>query len=317
MRRKRGPILVCGIPSEPPMAKVIAAAFAQKLDAVVFNQRLAHRAELSINWPKIRGALHPQGSLVLEGKHHALEDFKGVYVRLIEPGMLPEHRTGDRKLNAVSLEHSLLVNTGVTEWLELTAAHVMNRHGAMASNMSKPYQAQTIVLCGLMTPPTLVTNAWEAVEAFRHKHGCVIYKSTSAERSIVRELGQLSPDKIKRLRDLPTQFQAYIPGINIRVHVVGSDLFATEICSEAVDYRYASRDGLDVSMKATKLPEHVANACLNLSTKLHLPLCGIDLKRTPSGDYYCFEVNPSPAFSYYQDLTAQPISAAIVTYLAG
>jgi hypothetical protein len=31
----------------------------------------------------------------------------------------------------------------------------------------------------------------------------------------------------------------------------------------------------------------------------------------------CFEVNPSPAYSYYQELTGAPISDALVRYLAG
>jgi hypothetical protein len=30
----------------------------------------------------------------------------------------------------------------------------------------------------------------------------------------------------------------------------------------------------------------------------------------------CFEVNPSPGFSYYEGHTGQPISAAIARYLA-
>jgi hypothetical protein len=30
---------------------------------------------------------------------------------------------------------------------------------------------------------------------------------------------------------------------------------------------------------------------------------------------YCFEVNPSPAYSYYESHTGQPISAALARYL--
>jgi hypothetical protein len=42
---------------------------------------------------------------------------------------------------------------------------------------------------------------------------------------------------------------------------------------------------------------------------------GIDLKITPDDEVYCFEVNPSPAFSYYESNTGQPISAAIARAL--
>ena len=51
--------------------------------------------------------------------------------------------------------------------------------------------------------------------------------------------------------------------------------------------------------------------------ELDLPLCGIDLKRAVDGTFFCFEVNPSPAYSYYQDQTGQPIADALVDYLAG
>ena len=39
--------------------------------------------------------------------------------------------------------------------------------------------------------------------------------------------------------------------------------------------------------------------------------------RTSRGEYYCFEVNPSPAYSYFEEETSQPISRAVVDYLAG
>jgi glutathione synthase/RimK-type ligase-like ATP-grasp enzyme len=46
-----------------------------------------------------------------------------------------------------------------------------------------------------------------------------------------------------------------------------------------------------------------------------LLIAGIDLKEAPDGEYYCFEVNPSPGFAYYEQHTGQPISAALVEAL--
>ena len=48
---------------------------------------------------------------------------------------------------------------------------------------------------------------------------------------------------------------------------------------------------------------------------LGLVLSGIDLRRTPAGDYYCFEVNPSPGFIFYERATGQPISEAVALLL--
>jgi glutathione synthase/RimK-type ligase-like ATP-grasp enzyme len=187
----------------------------------------------------------------------------------------------------------------------------------MGSNISKPYQAQWITRVGFHIPPTLVTNDPEAVRSFLEAHGKLIYKSTSSVRSIVQELDETRFKDLYRTRYLPTQFQAFVPGVNIRVHVVGDTVFASEILSEALDYRYADRDGHEVSMVSMVLPTEIEARCRALSQALGLPLCGIDLKRTPSGSYYCFEVNPSPAYSYYEEQTGQPISFAIVNYLNG
>ena len=56
---------------------------------------------------------------------------------------------------------------------------------------------------------------------------------------------------------------------------------------------------------------------MRLSQGLGLAFAGIDLKITPDNRVFCFEVNPSPAFSYYEANTGQPIARAVAHYLAG
>jgi glutathione synthase/RimK-type ligase-like ATP-grasp enzyme len=68
-------------------------------------------------------------------------------------------------------------------------------------------------------------------------------------------------------------------------------------------------------MEPTEVPAAVGQACLRLARRLDLVLAGIDLKHTPEGEYYCFEVNPSPGFLYYEQHTGQPISAALAELL--
>jgi glutathione synthase/RimK-type ligase-like ATP-grasp enzyme len=85
--------------------------------------------------------------------------------------------------------------------------------------------------------------------------------------------------------------------------------------SEVVDYRYAAREGGEVAMEPMALPPAVAEACLRLARRLDLLLAGIDLKETPEGEYYCFEVNPCPGFLYYEKHTGQPISLALAELL--
>ena len=72
-----------------------------------------------------------------------------------------------------------------------------------------------------------------------------------------------------------------------------------ELVSEADDYRYGERQGAAVSRRQVDLPVECLDRCRALAASLDLPVAGIDLRRTPDGEWFCFEVNPSPAFSWF------------------
>jgi D-alanine-D-alanine ligase-like ATP-grasp enzyme len=97
---------------------------------------------------------------------------------------------------------------------------------------------------------------------------------------------------------------------------VGEKLFPCRVFSQADDYRYSTRSGYSTKIKRATLPDEISARCLHLCAALQLPVAGLDLRRTPSGEWFCFEVNPSPGFTFYQDATNQPIAAAIACFLA-
>ena len=70
---------------------------------------------------------------------------------------------------------------------------------------------------------------------------------------------------MERVRNCPTQFQERVEGVDIRVHTVGDRVFPTEIHSEANDYRYARREGAEITLEETEIPDAVAQACLGLA----------------------------------------------------
>jgi hypothetical protein len=307
-------IVLCGIPSEPPLRLAIDAAARAGIDHLVVNQRHASTWELRV----VTGADGIGGALLVGGTEHDLASVTGVYVRLASPEELPEVRGyGRRPPDPQVAARVLAFHSLLAMWLEGASCRVANRLSAGGSNLSKPYQAQLIAAAGLAVPDTLVTNDPSAAARFAEDHGEVVFKSVSSVRSIVRRLDGDRRDQLERVRRLPTQFQRLIPGTDVRVHVVGDEVFATEIVSEAVDYRYAGRDGQDASFQEVDLPAHVAAACRRAAVALELPFCGIDLRRSPDGSYTCFEVNPSPGYSYYQAHTGQPIAEALVAWLAG
>jgi glutathione synthase/RimK-type ligase-like ATP-grasp enzyme len=242
-----------------------------------------------------------------------LDELTGVYVRYLGPeGREPPPNIDPGVVPAMYFEY----DTGLMALMEDLSCAVVNRLDGGMSNSSKAYQALIVRQCGLLTPPTLVTNDPQAARSFYDDYnGEVIYKSLSGVRSIVHRLDQEQLARLPLLRHGPAQFQAFIPGDNVRVHTVGEQLFATRVHSETVDYRYASREGGAVEMEPATLPANVAESCLRLARQLDLLFTGIDLKETPEGDYYCFEVNPCPGFLYYEKHTHQPISAALAELL--
>lgn len=55
--------------------------------------------------------------------------------------------------------------------------------------------------------------------------------------------------------------------------------------------------------------------CRELAIALNLPLAEIDRRRTLVGEWYCFEVNPSPGFTDDEQMTGAPIARAIARLL--
>jgi glutathione synthase/RimK-type ligase-like ATP-grasp enzyme len=97
--------------------------------------------------------------------------------------------------------------------------------------------------------------------------------------------------------------------------VIG-EVFATRIDSDEVDYRYAHRDGGHIAMTPWKLSDELAQQCVALCAQVGLNVAGIDLMMADDGEVFCFEVNPSPAFSFFESYTGQPISRSIALALA-
>jgi hypothetical protein len=281
-------------------------------DFVLLNQRDFAKCDL---WFEIDDG-EITGELKMQDRTFRLEDFTGIYPRLMDDRVLPElmGEAEDSPLRAFCRGfHDTL-----TRWMEIAPGRVVNRCAPMASNSSKPYQAQLIREHGFQVPETLITNDPHLVRAFRTEHGRVIYKSISAIRSIVQELGEEDETRLHQIRWCPTQFQAYVEGVDVRVHTIGGEAFATAIDSDATDYRYAGQQsGRAAGLREVELCDELAHRCVTLADSLGLEFAGIDLRITPDDEVYCFEVNPSPAFSYYESHTGQPISLAVAHRLAG
>jgi hypothetical protein len=303
-------ILLAGIPTETPLAMVASALDRLGAPYLLWNQRLVR--ETSVDIDLVGGRLG--GSLTVSGRPLDLTHVTAAYPRLMDPERLPELARGT--VDDTELARGLAVHRLLDGWLEVSPARVVNRSAPQGSNGSKPYQGQLIRDVGFRVPETLVSNDPAAIHDFIARHRRVVYKSMSGVRSIVRTVDDDALERIDRVRWCPVQFQAFVEGVNVRVHTVGATAaFASLVRSDGVDYRYAEGPAAEVA--ATALPVQVEERCLQLAARLGLHFAGIDLKIDPSGEAWCLEVNPSPAFSYYEGQTGQPIADAVAAYLAG
>lgn len=209
------------------------------------------------------------------------------------------------------------LHAALAAWTETTTAVVLNRLSASASNRSKPYQLGRLRDIGFALPDTIVTTDPSFVWEFIGRHPHVIYKSTSGVRSIVKMFAAEDQERIDSISACPTQFQQYIDGTDIRVHVIGRDLFAVRIDSAAVDYRYGHPIDEPLRMEPTILPAATAAMCLAAVDELGLQLAGIDLRIDPRGRCWCFEINTAPGFIWFEQHAGQPIAASIARRLAG
>lgn len=304
-------ILVAGIPTEPPVAAVIAALEAAGGDHAVLNQRaIAHvDTRLVVSG---RGAI--DGTLTIDGRQWPINEVTGAYARMMVHTRLPEHdsTTAPSELR----KHSDRENQTLSWWMDLAQAQIINRPRAMASNGSKPFQAQLIRRHGFSTPDTVITNDPDIARCFIGAHGDVVFKSASGLRSVVQRFGADDAGRLDAIRTCPVQFQEYVAGVNVRVHVIGRQCFASEVTSEAVDYRYAVHQvGTAATLRPKALANDIAAQCVLLSRGLGLVFSGIDLLMGDDGRVVCLEVNPSPGFTYFEDQTGQPIADAVARQL--
>jgi hypothetical protein len=299
-------ILLAGLPDEAPMEAVARALAQRGAPFLMLDQRQAALATLE---------LHGAGGVVSgrlalpDGSVARVADITAIYARQTDASALPEARA----LGQAGITATQRLDAALLLLQDLAPCLVVNRPAAQASNRVKPHQARLIRAMGFSVPETLVTNDADAVRDFHARHRRVVFKSASAIRSIVRELDDAALARLPMLVHCPVQFQAMVEGLDVRVHVVGNNAFATRADSDVIDYRYGAGS---TRLAPFTLPDDVAARCVALAAALNLPLCGIDLKHTPDGDWVCFEANPQPAFTWFDVADGAPIATAVAALLA-
>ena len=286
-------IVVWGSLDDPPAAHILDTLRERGADVVHLDDAALGTLRYDIDF-----APALDGWIEIDGRRIALESIDAMYLR---PGP-------HRPQRAIAAGACLLAVASSID------AVVVNRPRAGRSNLAKPFQLAAIAEGGFAVPPTLVTTDPLAARSFLKRHSRIVYKSISGVRSVVARLDESAADRLEGVRSGPVQLQRWIEGVDIRVHVVGEKWFATAIESSAADYRYGGRDK-DITIVATEIDVETGERLVQLTRNMGLLVAGIDLRLSPDDELFCFEVNPSPGFTFYEEAAGQPIAAAIADLL--
>ncbi|MDQ3850164.1 MAG: hypothetical protein M3296_06075 [Actinomycetota bacterium] len=248
----------------------------------------------------------PAAGGVIESDASSVEfaDLVGVFARFApEPDPPPGIDLDPLALERFRAER----RTGLHQLLDRLPCPVANRPSAGRSNGSKPLHMGMLAAAGFRVPPWIVSNERARVVAF--VESCAeppIYKAVCGLRSRVR---RLDDTLLKRLEDgtSPVLVQAYVPGIDVRVHVADRVCLGTAVRGLGVDYRF---DG-SRSYEAKEVPVAVARLCRDVARQEGLVLAGFDF-RVCEDEWFCLEVNPMPSFIPYQWATGQPIAETVL-----
>jgi len=301
-------ILLWGLSGDTPLASVRNELTRMERTAVLIDQRAV--LETSV---ELTAGDNVACTVEWNGLRVNLEKVTAAYLRPYDPLGVPAVTAAG--MDSAASRHAVDVYETLRVWSEMTSALVVNRLSAMGSNSSKPYQLELIRAAGFAVPETLITTNPAAAAAFCDRLGDVVYKSVSGVRSIVSRVTPEKRAQLDAVSACPTQFQEYVSGVDYRVHVVDDDVFVCELVSEADDYRYVERQGAAVTRRQVDLPDEILDRCRALALALDLPVAGIDLRRTAEDEWFCFEVNPSPAFSWF-DASDGRIAGRIAMLLA-
>lgn len=186
----------------------------------------------------------------------------------------------------------------------------------------KPVQWTAAQQVGLRMPRTLVTNQPQAARSFIAETGVgrTVFKPFLSIHEQWRETRVIETSDLEQLeavRYAPVIFQEYVAGVDLRITVVGDKIFAAEIDARNTTYPYDMRMVVgQADVRPVELPAKLQKAIIDLQRRLNLYYGAIDMRCTPQGEYYFFEVNPAGQWLFVEQRTGMPISKAVADLLA-
>jgi glutathione synthase/RimK-type ligase-like ATP-grasp enzyme len=290
--------LVLGLDCDPTIVHFLheckRSGFA--VDAVNLRE-LADHGEWDLSVPPSAG-----DGLTIGDKRWALDDYAGVYARLIDLTW----KQADERLRA----RWFAMMTSVCAWLQTRRRIVINPPFSGNHNSAKPLHEAKLASLGFGVPPSLSTSDRASLVGFAAQ-GRVIVKALGGSRGNTREVDADALADFRREQG-PVHVQRLIEGADVRVHVIGTQVIATHVESSGIDYRAG---GVRVSYRPWTLPDDLSAQLVKATELMGLRLAGWDFKLDAGGRYWCLEANPQPGYHPYDNAAGGGISQAIMKFL--
>ena len=308
-------ILVVSYPGEEHTAAVVEHLTRMGREVVQIDlSDFPARRKAAFSWP---GTHRPEFLIDHDGRRVDLAEASAVWWRRVASFTVDPSITRG--------EHNAFAHSETTQalngMLDSLSCPWMNPREADSAAHHKPYQWTVAQALGLKLPRTLVTTDAEAAREFidRLRPAKVVFKAFLAAIQEWRETRLVEAEDMARLdlvRYAPVIFQEYVPGVDLRITMIGDEIFAAEIDARNTSYEIDMRMVVGESLVApVTLPDALQTRLRNLQHRLKLVYGAIDMRRTAAGEYVFLEVNPAGQWLFVEQRTGLPITKALADYL--
>lgn len=303
---------------DPHAVHVLARLQSRGADVVLFDTaRFPRDIQLSVAQSH---AERWRASVNIAGEPRDLTDARVVWWRRPLPFRLHDE-VADAEERAFAYGECHAATSGLWSCLDAVWINDPDRDQIAARKL---FQLKVAAQLGLRTPRTCVTNDPEQAGRFVRTEGSrgTIYKSFGATENAWRETRLLRADEHALLANVqfaPVIFQEHISAVvDLRITIIGDDIFSAEIGSQQTGYVYDFRMSMDeATVRPHRLPDLVEDQLRALMASLGLVYGAIDMRLTPDGEYVFLEVNPAGQWLFIEQRTGQPISDALCSFMLG
>ncbi|MFY2154932.1 hypothetical protein ACOSZF_04465 [Cytobacillus firmus] len=213
------------------------------------------------------------------------------------------------------------------QWMSFVRNLLIFEDALWVNNPEKTYKAENKIVqlkhaksIGFNIPYTIVTNGNPDLTNEKYvvkSLDTAFFNINGKEGFVYSNIFQKEKILNANLELAPVTIQEFVyPKIDIRVTVVGDEVFATSITSKGngveIDWRIVKDE---VDFTAISLPDYIEEKCIRLVKELGLKFGAIDLLKTETNEFVFLEINPTGEWAWLVHTTGQLIPKSIADLL--